>query len=179
MAWSLDERTGPTRPLQVTCTLVVRWWASSLSGALLTGAQACAAELAKRRLPSASFVPRPGPPHTTHTTWRAQGEGTTSTTTKPPMHTKTTTREPPRRRPPTRRHTLGVLRALIFLRSNASLLPFYCSAPPPPFQLLREASRKGACPPAPLPARRAGDEKIILGPGPRRFIPPKRDPSFT
>ena len=30
MAWSLDDRTGPTRPLQVTCTLVVRWWASSL-----------------------------------------------------------------------------------------------------------------------------------------------------
>ena len=30
MAWSLDDRTGPMRPLQVTCTLVVRWWASSL-----------------------------------------------------------------------------------------------------------------------------------------------------
>ena len=30
MAWSLDDRTGPTRPLQVTCTLVVRWWVNSL-----------------------------------------------------------------------------------------------------------------------------------------------------
>ena len=25
VAWSLDDRTSPTRPMQVTCTLVVRW----------------------------------------------------------------------------------------------------------------------------------------------------------
>ena len=60
-AW-MTERAPRDR-----CRLPAPSWydgGRALSGALLTGAQACAAELAKRRLPSASFVPRPDSPLT-------------------------------------------------------------------------------------------------------------------
>ncbi len=50
---------------------------------------------------------------------------------------------------------------------------------PPPFELLREASRKGACPLAPLPARRAGDGGSQFWLRSKEIIPPKRGPRLT
>ena len=148
------------------------------------GCAGCAAELVKRRPPSASFAPRPGPPHTTHTTWRARGESTSSTTTP---------KAPPRRQDqrhhlgddhqpedtprssPTKFSSLGVLRALISLGSNPSLLPVYCSAPLP---APAGSFQKRGVPSRPPPRAARGTRKIILGPGPRKSFPQKEAPTL-
>ena len=143
------------------CRLPAPSWCDggrALSGVLLTGVQACAAELAKRRLPSASFVPRPDSPLTA-----SSDDSTRTTEPKTP-------RRPGRNHQHTQHPRLGVLRALISLSSNASLLPGHCSAPlPAPVG----SFEKRGVPSRPLPSRRVGAERIILGPGPGRFSPPK------
>ena len=132
MVWSLDDRTGPTRPLQVTCTLVVRWWVSSLRrsppGCAGWRGRAGKAAPPVRVLRASTRTTEPKTPRrpgrgrnhhrTQHTRLGAQEEETTTTK-------RTTTTESPRRPRP------GVLRALISLSSNASLLPVHCSAPLP------------------------------------------------
>ena len=168
------------------CRLPAPSWCDggrALSGALLPGAQAarqsCKAAPPVRVLRASTrttahnthdLAPREKAPprrqeYTRHHLDDKNTPGTTSTNPNAHEedHQKTTTKPSP--------HDDDDL---------ASCAPLYPPVPTPhSFQLLREASRKGACPLDPLPARRAGAEKIILGPGPRRFIPPKRDPSFT
>ena len=127
MAWSLDDRTGPTRPLQVTCTLVVRWWASSLRRsphgcAGLRGRASKAAPpvhvlRASHGLPTDCELLRLDPDHRT--------QDSPKTRKKPP-----TTKRP---RADQDRPTLNEAApcALLFLSSNASLLPVHHSAPLP------------------------------------------------
>ena len=68
----------------------------ALSGALHTDAQACAAELAKRRLPSASLVPRPDSPPTASSDDSTRTQDSPRTKKKPPTHTTPTkTKKPP------------------------------------------------------------------------------------
>ena len=160
------------------CRLPAPSWCDggrALSGALHTDAQACAAELAKRRLPSASLVPRPDSPptassddstratepktlrgpkrnhqRTQHTRLGEEEETTT---------TKRTQTEPPRRRPPTRRPRQDQDWRL----ARPYIPQFQHLAPPclllrPSFQLLWEASRKGAGLSPPPRAPRGGRE---------------------
>ena len=106
----------------------------ALSGTLLPGAQAARQSWQSALLLSASFASRPGPPHTTHTTWRRR-KGTSSKQQRSSKGPRSSETEPPRRPSHSqrgqKRHRPGVLSALIFLGSNASLLPVYCSAPLP------------------------------------------------
>ena len=142
----------------------------ALSGALHTDAQACAAELAKRRLPSASLVPRPDSPPT------ASSDDSTRTT------------EPKTLRGRRRNHQQQKDQDLAKtdpLSTRPLRAPFYFSVPtprsslfiaPPHFQLLREPSRKGALPSRPLPSRRAGAERIVTWPKLREIHSPKMRP---
>ena len=131
----------------------------ALSGALHTYAQACATELAKRRLPSASLVPRPDSPLTASSDERVVPRTSSPQTGhhEPKIPTKKTARrnhhqdqgettntrgehelpkiDPLSTRPPNPENT-----------HLASCAPLYSSwlLAPPSFELLWEASRKGA-----------------------------------
>ena len=177
MAWSLDDRTGPTRPLQVTCTLVVRWWASrdvcppwQLGQPRLSSAFHGAGELSPalstrtRRLARQSWksgASRPRPSCHARTPHRLRAP-----TTRP---------EPPNPRlsedqeETTNTHNTPDL---------ASCAPLHFSRllAPPSFELLREASRRGALPSRPLPSRRARAEGIVTWPKPREIHSPKMRP---
>ena len=92
--------------------------------------------------PSASFAPRPGPPHTTHTTWRPErrhllDDKTNSTKTRPKapsrphstLHPRKTRRNHKYDEEEDHQHTrrptkfrLGVLHALLFLLAFCSAL---------------------------------------------------------
>ena len=94
--WRGAWMNGPTRPLQVTCTLVARWWASSL----LPGAQA-----ARQSWQSGASRPRPScfdPDH------RTQDSPKTRKRQKSPPHTThdlaPKEKKPPRRKEHTRHH---------------------------------------------------------------------------
>jgi len=141
----------------------------ALSGALHTDAQVRATQPAERRLQSASLVPRPdSPPTASSDEWVVPRTASPQTGHhEPKIPTKKTTRRNHQQR-------LGILRALIFLLLLA----------PPSFELLREASRKGAFPiPNPLapppPRGVRGARESLHGPSLGRFIPPKSGPSFT
>ena len=131
-AWSLADRMSTTRPRLVTCTLVVRRSASSLRPSP-PGCADCAAELVKRRLPFVSFAPRPRT--TAHNPHDLAPRGKAPPRRRPPTRRRHPKLEPPRRQKELRRNhqyiqrpRLGVLRALLLLPSNASLLPVFCSA---------------------------------------------------
>ena len=133
MAWSLDDRTGPTRPLQVTCTLVVRWWASSLRRSP-HGCAGLRGRAGKAAPPVRVLRASPGLP-TDCELRRLDPDHRTQDSPK-------TRKKPPTRRPThsheigtttTKRPTLNAAApcALLFLSSNASLLPVHHSAPLP------------------------------------------------
>ena len=145
------------------CRLPAPSWCDggrALSGALHTDAQACATELAKRRLPSASLV---------------SGLPTDSKFRRLDPNHRTQDSPKTRKKPPTTKRTrLGVLRALIFLSSNASLLPVHRSAPPS--SSCGKLREKGRCPLAPSPRGARGPRESLLGPSSGRFIPQNEAP---
>ena len=173
MAWSLVDRTDPTRPLQVTCTLVVRWWASSLRCSP-PGCTGCAAELAKRSPPVR--VLRASARTTAHNTHdlarprrRHHLDDDETTNAHEEDHQKTTMKPSP--------HDDNDLAPCAPLyppvptpRSSLFIAPPLFPAPAGSFQKRGVPSR---------PPRRTGAERIILGPGPRRSIPPKSGPHPT
>ena len=138
----------------------------ALSGALHSDAQACATELEKRRLPSASLVPRPDSPPTASSDERVVPRTASPQTGHhdPKIPTKKTTRR-------NHQHTqLGVLHALIVLLASCSAL---LRVPAGSFE------KRGVThsqPSRPLPSRRAGAEGIVTWPKPREIHSPKMRP---
>ena len=164
------------RAPQDRCRLPAPSWCDggrALSGALHTGAQACAAELAQRRLPSTSFMPRPNSPLTA-----SSDDSTRTTEPKTPQSPgrnhqhedrPTLTKKAPPRRQDQDWHPASLYLSVPTPRSSLFIAP-------PHFQLLQEASRKGALPSRPLPSRREGAERIITWPKSREIHSPKMRP---
>ena len=146
MTRDLGDRTGPARPLQVTCTLKVpRWSASSLRHS----PPDCAAELVLRTQPSRLGAQREGTRSSNHrgaATIPRRNHHTTKTklqleTTSFHEATKTLNHHEDVHHKKASKHDLAS-RAPLYLRgSTLRSSPFLA---PPPFELLREASRKGA-----------------------------------
>ena len=180
-AWSLADRISATRPTLVTCTLVVRRSASSLRHSPPRHAD-CAAERVKRRLSFAPFAPRS---RTTTPKGKAPGARTTTKQQQSPDQKSSMTTKPPTtlhkrgRKDDHHTHKTQTWRPV---SPYIPQVPTPRSSPfsaPPPFQLLREASRKGACPLVPLPARRAGGERNHSWPRSKEIFPPKSGPHST
>ena len=183
MAWSLVDRTDPTRPLQVTCTLVVRWWASSLRRSP-PGCAGCPAELQ-----SGASRPRPSrldpDHHTQHTRLGAPKEKAPH---RPQEHTRHHLDEPQCTRRRLNHHEDDHQPKDTQSSDLASCAPLYPPVPTPRSSLFiappllpapAGSFQKRGVPSPPLPARLAGAERIILGTGPGRFIPPKSGPHPT
>jgi len=185
MAWSLVDRTGPTRPPHETVAGYLHP-RGAMVGELSPALSSRVRRLRGRAGKALSSRPRPScldPDHRTqHTRLGAQGEGTTSTTRthqapprRTPMHTKKTTRKPPRSQAH-EAHTLGVLRALISPSSNASLLPVYCSAPPSSSCGKLPEKGRALSPPSPRASR--GPRESFLAPVQGDSFPQNQAPTL-
>ena len=161
----------------------------ALSGALHTDAQVRATQPAERRLQSTSLVPCPDSPPTASSDERVVPRTASPQTGhhEPKIPAKKTTRrnhhqdeedhellktDPLSTRPPNPKNHYED-------QDLASCAPLYSSwlLAPPSFELLREASRKGAFPIpnplAPSPRGARGARESLHGPSLGRFIPPK------
>ena len=152
-----SRRLSPTAARTAAAKLGLPRGQRALSGALHTDAQACATELAKRRLPSASLVPCPdSPPTASSDEWVVPRTASPQTGHhEPKIPTKKTTRrnhQHPKKKTSCPRPThsqRGQEKKTPHTREEnelASCAPLYPSwlLAPPSFELLREASRKGA-----------------------------------
>jgi len=151
--WSLADRMGPTRPTLVTCTLEVpRWSASSLRHSPPHTTLATLrpeGKAAPHRRPPQEGETTKAPNHTSlnHTSDPSHGhelephQRQTSDQRPQPRTTRTPT--PTRRRNHTNTNSPKLASCPPYIPWGSALRSSPFSAPPP-FELFREASRKGA-----------------------------------
>ena len=167
-----SRRLSPTAARTAAAELRLPRGRRALSGAPHTDAQACATELAKRRLPSASLVPRPDSPPTTSSDERVVPRTAAPPTGhhEPKIPTKkkspTKTKEKPSTHTNTDHHNEQTWRPARPYMPPGFLLR-------PPSSSCGKLREKGRYPLAPSLRGARGPRESLHGPSPGRFIPPK------